>query len=124
MNRKFLFDLDTVDSKLFVGELRSVEFKRDVAYSIYLSIVPINTGFKNNRLRKSYYRNYTSDELFLIKTIPFVLFSTEDLDERLKSLFRDIVVSVSYGNLGYYYVDGESYSKAFCVEVNRGGFFI
>jgi hypothetical protein len=124
MNRKFFFDLDTVNSELFVGELRLVGFECDVAYSIDLSIVPFNTGFKNSRSRKSSYRNYNSDELFLLKTIPFVLFSKDDLEKKLKSLFGDIIVSVSYGDLGYYSVDGEYYSKAFCVEVNRGGFFI
>lgn len=52
------------------------------------------------------------------------------MEKKLKSLFIDIVVSVTYADLGYYsvdgyyYVDGECYSKAFCVEVNRGGFFI
>jgi hypothetical protein len=131
MNRKIFFDLDPVDPRLFVDKLRSVGLYRETPYYIEIFVVPFDREIAKNFLKKRFsHRRESSDLLFLIKTIPFVLYSTEDMEKKLKSLFIDIVVSVTYADLGYYsvdgyyYVDGECYSKAFCVEVNRGGFFI
>ncbi len=122
MNKKIFFDLDTVDSELFIGKLRSVKFECDTAYSIDLFIVPFNQEIANDFLRRFPHRKDSSDQLFLIKTIPFILFSNDNRDEKLKSLFLDLFVSVSYTDVGYYCVDGESYNKAFCIEINRGNF--
>ncbi len=124
MNRKIFFDLHTVDSELFVGKLRSVKFEWNIAYSIDLFIVPVNQEVANNFLRRFPYRKDSSDQLFLIKKIPFILYSNDNRDKKLESLFLDIFVSVSYTDVGYYCVNGESYERAFCIEINRGGFVI
>jgi hypothetical protein len=46
----------------------------------------------------------------------------DNRDEKLKSLFLDVFVSVSYTDVGPYTVDGETYKAAFGISISRGGF--
>ena len=120
MNRKIFFDLDTVDSGLFVDKLRSVGLEVETPYYIDIFVVPFDREIAKNFLKRFSRRREGSDELFLIKTIPFVLYSTENMEEKLKYLFFYIFLSVSYADIGNYCVGGECYNKAFCVEIYRG----
>ena len=123
MNNKFLFDLDNVDSNLFADTLSSFTFARNVIYSVDISIVSNKDDVYNHSVvRFPFKSSYKIDSFVRLKTIPFHLTSKEDVKDKLKSLFIDIFVSVSYTDVGEYCVYGVCYNRAFCVSINKSRF--
>ena len=123
MDKKIFFDLDNVSSDLFIQKLESIELDLGISYSINLFIVPYNKEVVDCFSRRFPNRMFDSN-LFLIKIIPFTLFQGEDKREKIKSLFFEIFISLSYTDVGFYNAGEVFYNKAFCIEINSDGFLL
>jgi hypothetical protein len=122
MNKKIFFDLNSVDYNMFIEKLKYIEFELGVTYCVNVFIV--DRGYTEEYYLKG--NNLEDDEgdfnrVIWIKSILFSLVKLEDRDERLKKLFEDIYLSVSYTETDEYLdSSGYYYKNAFFICIYRG----
>jgi hypothetical protein len=122
MNEKIFFDLNSVDSNLFIDRLKSIDFEVGVTYCVNVFII-------DRDYTEEYYLKGNSLEddegdfnrVIWIKSVLFSLVKLEDRDERLKKLFSDIYLSVSYTETDEYLdSSGCYYKNAFFICIYKG----
>ena len=121
MNDKIYFDLNSVDSNMFIDKLKHIEFELGVAYCVDVFIIGRSEQFylRGNNLEDD---KGCFERVVWIKSIPFSLVKLEDRDERLKKLFKNIFVSISYTETGEYLdSSGCYYQNAFFICIYRDG---